>query len=654
MSTKPLSGSQTVSTVATSKKVHDPMHPHSHHPNAYTGTGSSSNDVMISTETFHGFDLHYDELNQRLNAVKKEFGMRRAISTRSLAGETRTFAEILDQEVETVVFYYLEVQGILAKQIRQLRSKQTQALEDCAVTLENIEDFCQRYREIGQEVLALLTYLERNSIALKKILQRHDILFDQKMGSMYFDTRLANGTSTRSSQLKQLYHQEGVKAIIDAIRRGFEELYDARQALLSPNVSCEAFDIDEADTNDGSSTSSKRLRCKIVPRVPFRKRLASFSALNLLDGKVEDLEVSKMNRSNVNSSSKNTNERRHFTGDFSVDKTSSTNETERLVERSDSAMGPRTRSTGSLFSYVGELEQRLSQKSQRPRTLSDLEPILRHIKEVSDRVTKTQSKTTLEFISNLGSMGLEFSIRDLNRVEKEVKGEKVISQEEVVTSKMGLYLNLYATFLYMANQYVVAPSSAKYANMLGMGPSMSGMIIGFAPAAALIGSLAYSMWTNQSFKSPLLAGICCGVMGNICYGAALQWNLPVMIFVGRLLTGFGGTRVISRRYIADHVSLKDRLVASSEFVTSGAMGLAFGPLIASLIERSDLSFTWMLGQKVVLLHYENVTAPGWIMAFMWFTALIAVLLFFEEPLVKVSPSPNPFSDCFFFNLSYFS
>ena len=589
---------------SSSKK--DPLHPHNPNPKAYTGGGDKSYDTIISTETFHGFDLHFDELNQRLNAVKKEFGMRRAVSTRSLAGETRTFAEILDQEVETVVFYYLEVQGILAKQIRLLRIRQTRALEICVVTLEVIEELCVRYREIGQEVLALLTYLERNSIALKKILQRHDLLFDQKMGSIYFDTRLANGTSTRSSQLKQLYHQEGVKAIIEAIRRGFEELYDARQTLLSPYGSGEMLNIDSMQFSDGDISSSKRRRRKIVPRVPFKKRLASFSSLNLLDGKVEKLELTRTSVPQPSSCGLNAEDSGYL-----------------------SDLGQRAHSTGNLFSYLAAHEQRISDKNDRARSLSELEPILRHINEVSDRVTKTQSKTTLEFISNLGAMGLEFSIRDLNRVEKEIKGESVISQDDIVTSKVGLYLNLYVTFLYLANQYIVAPSSAKYANMLGLGPAMSGMIIGFAPAAALGSSLAYSMWTNYSFKSPLLTGICCGIMGNLLYGAALQFHSPLMIFLGRMLTGFGGTRVVSRRYIADHVSLQDRLVASSEFVTAGAMGLAFGPLIASLIELSDVSFSCRF------VRYENVTAPGWIMAFMWFTALMAVILLFQEPFIKV-------------------
>jgi hypothetical protein len=253
---------------------------------------------------------------------------------------------------------------------------------------------------------------------------------------------------------------------------------------------------------------------------------------------------------------------------------------------------------------------------------------------------------------------LEFNIRDMNRAaERSYRRKKKLAaavaaaattataasqkldivaldefmDDEIKTSKVGLYLNLIVTFLYQANQYIVAPTSSKYANLLGMTAAMSGMIIGFSPAAALVSSLAYSKWSNYSFKSPLIACITCATLGNILYGAALQCNSVPMIFLGRLLVGFGGPRVISRRYIADHVSLQDRLIASGQFVSAGALGLVFGPLLASLMERWQWHFTWQsLGTTWVL--YESVTAPGWTMALFWFLSLVAVVVWFEEPL----------------------
>ena len=55
--------------------------------------------------------LKYNDLKDRLRTVKKEFGLKKAISSRSITGETRTFAEILDEEVEKIVLFFLRQQG---------------------------------------------------------------------------------------------------------------------------------------------------------------------------------------------------------------------------------------------------------------------------------------------------------------------------------------------------------------------------------------------------------------------------------------------------------------------------------------------------------------------------------------------------------------
>jgi MFS family permease len=115
-----------------------------------------------------------------------------------------------------------------------------------------------------------------------------------------------------------------------------------------------------------------------------------------------------------------------------------------------------------------------------------------------------------------------------------------------------------------------------------------------------------------------------------------------MLLAGRLITGFGGPRVISRRYIADHVPSERRLVASSQFVTAGALGLAAGPLISSLVERSGLEYRWqvtgLLGtdREVTVWWYQAETAPGWIMAALWLIAGILVIVLFTEPSQQVS------------------
>lgn len=93
--------------------------------------------------------LQYDSLHNRLLQVKREYGMKRALSVRSLTGETRTFAEILDQEVEKIVLFYLQMQGQLACRLCGLRQNEFTKLEGCPLTLEEIDSSLQRFRELA-------------------------------------------------------------------------------------------------------------------------------------------------------------------------------------------------------------------------------------------------------------------------------------------------------------------------------------------------------------------------------------------------------------------------------------------------------------------------------------------------------------------------
>ena len=75
-------------------------------------------EVSYMPASWSRFYLDYDQLNQRLLSVRREFGLRKSVSTRSLTGETHTFAEILDSEAEKIVLFYLRVQGDLARKVR--------------------------------------------------------------------------------------------------------------------------------------------------------------------------------------------------------------------------------------------------------------------------------------------------------------------------------------------------------------------------------------------------------------------------------------------------------------------------------------------------------------------------------------------------------
>jgi hypothetical protein len=588
--------------------------------------------IVSDSKSYSAFNLDYEGLNRRLVCVKRQVGMKRAQSSQSLFGETRTFAEILDQEVEKVVLFYIREQGCIAGKAWELRSVQLSYLQDFRVPMQKIDELLQSYRNLGLEVVHLLNYLDGNVASLREIIKKHDTCFDQKMGSVYFDTRI--GKSSATAHLLPLYHQEGIQAILSTIRKGFEDLHDARAALIQG----EGIPIDYNRLSNNTSSrstwtrprsNSKELRANI-PRIPFGKRLASLGNFQAM-----------------------------FSGNTAAGAAP-------MAADANAGGRPKSFSSANLLGMLRTFSDPPA-VAQLQRSTSDLEPILKHIHEIADRVMRSQKQSTLHFIANTSALALEVNLDDQNSSSEDESlgaggmGESQSSRKfahaaaaarRFLSSHSGLYLNLFLTFVYLANQYVVAPTSAQYARLLGMTPALSGVIIGLCPAAAMVSALLYSMWSNYSFKQPILFCIACGIVGNLLYGMALQCGSCEMIILGRLITGFGGPRVISRRYIADHVPHAERLLASSQFVTAGALGLSCGPLISSLVERAGYSFTWTwTGEGVafsppeyasdasdasfVLVQYQSVTAPGWIFAAIWLVALVAVAIFFQEPEAKV-------------------
>jgi hypothetical protein len=187
----------------------------------------------------------------------------------------------------------------------------------------------------------------------------------------------------------------------------------------------------------------------------------------------------------------------------------------------------------------------------------------------------------------------------------------------------------------MSNYYIVAPTSGAYAAKLGGHEALAGLIIGMTPIAALVSTILYSWWTSYSYKTALIFASSCSVVGNVLYALGLPYQSITLVMLGRLLNGFGSARSINRRYIADSFSRQKRTAASAAFVTAGALGMAAGPAMASILDLTT--------SKGVYWSSEN--APGWFMCVAWLVYLVTLIFNFRDPpkLDKVE-SKTPISD----------
>ena len=51
--------------------------------------------------------------------------------------------------------------------------------------------------------------------------------------------------------------------------------------------------------------------------------------------------------------------------------------------------------------------------------------------------------------------------------------------------------------------------------------------------------VGYSIWTNQNYKSPLIASAVACLLGNFCYCLSYDLGAVWLLFLARLITGFG-------------------------------------------------------------------------------------------------------------------
>lgn len=197
-----------------------------------------------------------------------------------------------------------------------------------------------------------------------------------------------------------------------------------------------------------------------------------------------------------------------------------------------------------------------------------------------------------------------------------------------------LGLNLFSTFLYMANYFIAGPTSAVYIETLGGNKALAGLVVGCTPWAAMASTVLFSLWTSYNFKRPLLFSGACLCIGNLLYGLALHFKSIELVLIGRIGVGLGGPRyvggevsrylrshlcyclnvinsslssssssccrVINRRYIADVAPMESRTAVSAAFVTLSAAGTAVGPGLSALFQQIDFTIDCELNSSPCL------------------------------------------------------
>uniref|UniRef100_M4BRT1 SPX domain-containing protein n=1 Tax=Hyaloperonospora arabidopsidis (strain Emoy2) TaxID=559515 RepID=M4BRT1_HYAAE len=160
---------------------------------------------------WNGHYLEYKQLKKKLRTVLEA-------QREETRGEQENFKQALDSEVERVVLFFLTKQGDFATTLQALR---TQQLELAAGDLEAMHSIADKYRRVGDDLVQLLYFVTLNATGIRKILKKHDkTLKEYKIMGSYLSSR----TDSQASHMQQLYHDEGISAIIASIRSALTKL----------------------------------------------------------------------------------------------------------------------------------------------------------------------------------------------------------------------------------------------------------------------------------------------------------------------------------------------------------------------------------------------------------------------------------------------
>lgn len=179
--------------------------------------------IATQIQEWQGYYINYKLLKKKVNQYTRQ--IENGTENRPIV--LKDFSIMLDNQLEKIVMFILEQQGLLAKRLSDLRDQQDTAFQKGGIV--DMSGIREAYRAVGRDLLRLLFFVEMNAIALRKILKKFDKRFGYRFTNYYVKTR----ANHPYSQLQQIFKHVGFGAVVGAISRNLADLQDDRGSYIS-------------------------------------------------------------------------------------------------------------------------------------------------------------------------------------------------------------------------------------------------------------------------------------------------------------------------------------------------------------------------------------------------------------------------------------
>ncbi|KAJ6802240.1 SPX domain-containing membrane protein-like [Iris pallida] len=139
----------------------------------------------------------------------------------------KEFSRMLDDQIEKIVLFLLEQQGLLASRIEKLGEQRAILLEQPDIS--QIFELREAYKAVGLDLLKLLKFVDLNATGIRKILKK----FDKRFGYRFTDYYLTSRANHPYSQLKQVFKHVGIGAVVGALSRNLADLQHSQGSYFS-------------------------------------------------------------------------------------------------------------------------------------------------------------------------------------------------------------------------------------------------------------------------------------------------------------------------------------------------------------------------------------------------------------------------------------
>ncbi|XP_072966884.1 SPX domain-containing membrane protein OsI_21475-like [Typha angustifolia] len=174
-------------------------------------------------QEWKGYYINYKLMKKRVRQYAQQ--IQQGVKDRRQV--LKDFSKMLDDQIEKIVLFLLEQQGLLASKIEKL-GKQRAILSE-QPDISRISELREAYRAVGQDLVKLLRFVDLNATAIRKILKK----FDKRFGYRFTDYYVTSRSNHPYSQLQQVFKHVGLGAVVGALSRNLADLQERQGSYFS-------------------------------------------------------------------------------------------------------------------------------------------------------------------------------------------------------------------------------------------------------------------------------------------------------------------------------------------------------------------------------------------------------------------------------------